>query len=266
MKLFVLVVLLLAATPGWCINPSREYKFTPNMFGLGYTEHQVMTPDQYSINVWEYSLPDSVASNRVIILVGTDAANMGYLIWQARALVQKGFRVIAFDYRGFGKSSDFNINRDYLFHHEFAVDLDSVIRYTREKYPKDKIGLYAMSMGTYVSLLRKEPTDFYVAEGFYHNPQKVVDRIKVNKAQVVLLPPGAKTVIKFRPKTPTLLFCASNDITTMTEDARDFSRKNKVTIIEFQGDHLAGMRVLMKKEYGDDYVERIVEFLDGLTP
>jgi alpha-beta hydrolase superfamily lysophospholipase len=264
MKHAVFIALLAMAGNAYGIKPEREYKFTPDKFGLQYTERQVTTPDGYSINVWEYALSDSVQLGKTIILVGTDAGNIGYFIWQARALLVKGFRVIAFDYRGFGKSSDFKINSDYLFHPEFAIDLDTVIREAREKYPKDKIGLYAMSMGTYVSLLRKERVDFAIAEGFYHDPQKVVDRIKVNKGKEVLLPPVSRAVSKFRPDTPILIFCASNDKTTMTEDAREFSRKNKVTIIEFQGDHLAGMRVLMKKEYGDDYVVKIVEYLSSL--
>jgi dienelactone hydrolase len=264
MKHSPFVAFLFFATTVYGINPMREYKFTPDKFGLNYTERQVITPDGYSINVWEYVLSDSVQSARTIILVNTDAGNMGYFIWQARALMVKGFRVIAFDYRGFGKSSDFKINSDYLFHPEFAIDLDTVIRAARKKYPDDKIGLYAMSMGTYVSLLIKERVDFAVGEGFYHDPQKVVDRIKVNKGESVGLPPGSRAIFKFRPNTPILIFCASNDKTTMTEDAHEFSRKNKVTIIEFQGDHLAGMRVLMKKEYGDEYVEKIVEYLSSL--
>jgi hypothetical protein len=81
------------------INPEREYKWTPDMRGLEYSEYQVKTIDNYTINVWEYTRPDSLKSNRTIILVGTDAGNMSYLIWQAKAFVNKGLRVIAFDYR-----------------------------------------------------------------------------------------------------------------------------------------------------------------------
>lgn len=142
--LFVLLGVTIAAK---AINPEREYRWTPDMRGLKYSEYQIKTADNFLINVWEYGLPDSVASERVIILVGTDAGNMSYLIWQAKAFVTKGLRVIAFDYRGFGKSSEFAINRDFLFYTEFGLDLDSVIRATREKYPTKKIGLYSMSMG-----------------------------------------------------------------------------------------------------------------------
>lgn len=254
-------MLLGLTTAANAIKPEREYKWTPDMRGLKYSEYQIRTTDNFTINVWEYGLPDSVKSDKTIILVGTDAGNMGYLIWQAKAFVSKGLRVIAFDYRGFGKSSDFAINKDFLFYTEFALDLDSVIGATREKYPTDKIGLYSMSMGTHVSLWRKEKVDFSIGEGFYHDPQKVVDRIKINKGKTILLPQGAKPITKPKQKTPTMIFCASNDKTTMTEDAKEFAKRNKVTIVEFNGDHLAGMNVFGKNDFGDEYTDKIIEFL-----
>jgi alpha-beta hydrolase superfamily lysophospholipase len=261
MKKTFFLVLLAIATAANAINPEREYKWTPEMRGLKYSEYQVKTSDDFSINVWEYSVPDSIKSNRTVIMVGTDAGNMSYLIWQAKAFLNKGLRVIAFDYRGFGKSSDFTINKDFLFYTEFGLDLDSVIRSTRAKYPSDKIGLYSLSMGTHVSLYRKEKVDFSIAEGFFHDPQKVVDRIKLNKGKTVLLPAGAKRINRLKHKTPTLIFCASNDKTTTTEDAREFARRNRVTIIEFDGDHLGGMNFFRKQDYGDEYTDRISGFL-----
>jgi uncharacterized protein len=262
MKKTITFILLALTTAANAINPEREYKWTPDMRGLRYSEYQVKTSDNFNINVWEYRLPDSVKSERTVILVGTDAGNMSYFIWPAKAFLSKGMRVITFDYRGFGKSSDFAINKDFLFYTEFSLDLDSVIKATREKYPTDNIGLYSLSMGTHVSLWRKEKVDFSIAEGFYHNPQKVVDRIKLNSGESTFLPKNAKPINKLKAKTPTLIFCASNDKTTMTEDAKEFSKRNKVTIIEFNGDHLEGMNVFTKKEFADEYFDKAIDFLN----
>ncbi len=262
MKRSLLFILLGLTTVAEAINPEREYEWTPDMRGLTYSEYQLETTDNYTLNVWEYTRPDSIKSERTIILVGTDAGNMSHLIWQANAFIIKGLRVITFDYRGFGKSSDFTMNKDFLFYTEFGLDLDSVIRATREKYPNDKIGLYSLSMGTHVSLLRKEKVDFSIAEGFYHDPQKVVDRIKVNKGKTILLPQGAKPITKLKQKTPTMIFCAGNDKTTMTEDAIEFAKRNEVTIIEFNGDHLGGMNVFTKDKYGDEYTNIMIEFFN----
>jgi uncharacterized protein len=261
MKQLLFIFLAGVGSNSLAINPEREYRFTPTMRGLSYEEYQVKTPDNYSINVWEYALPDSVKGDRIVVIVGTDAGNMGYTIWQAKAFMMQGIRVVSFDYRGFGKSSDFPINRDFLYHPEFAIDLDSVLKSVRKKYATHKIGLYALSMGSYVSLLRKEKIEFYIAEGFYHNPQKVVARIKVNKNQNVLLPASAKSVRKLTPKIPILIFCADQDKTTTTEDAKEFAIKNEVSILEFKGEHLYGMSVMTRDEPGDIYSEKIAEFL-----
>jgi len=262
MKQILLIVLLAFTYTAYAINPERDYSWTPDRIGLNYSEYQVKTPDDYSINVWDYARSDSFESDRTIILVGTDAGNMGYMVWQAEAFAKKGFRVISFDYRGFGSSSDFDINRDYLYYPEFAVDLDTVIRSTREKYPSDKIGLYSLSMGTHISLLSNEKVDFLIAEGFYHDPQIVVERIKVNKGTTILLPESAKPIEHLEQQIPTLIFCASNDKTTMTEDAKAFAKSNNVTIIEFEGDHLRGINFFTEEEYGDEYTDLMGEFLE----
>ena len=59
-----------------------------------------------------------------------------------------------------------------------------------------------------------------------------------------------------------MIFCASNDKTTMTEDAKEFAKRNRVTIIEFNGDHLGGMNVFRKNEYGDEYTDKMIDFLN----
>src|SRR5690349_3569759 len=106
MKSTLFIILLGFSIAVYAIKPDRDYKWTPDMRGLAYEEYQVKTSDHYTINIWEYKLPDSVKTNKTIILVGPDAGNISFLIWQAKALIKQGVRVIAFDYRGFGKSSD----------------------------------------------------------------------------------------------------------------------------------------------------------------
>lgn len=261
MNKLLTIILLGLTTQTFAINPSRDYPNTPETFGIKYSEYKIKTPDNYEINVWEYSVLENITPNKTIILVGPDAGNMSYLIWQAKVLREKGIRVIAFDYRGFGKSSDFDIIKDNLYHSEFAVDLDSVIKNTREKYSNEKVGLLALSMGTYISLIRNQNIDFLVAEGFYHDPKLVVDRIKLIKDKTITLPTKADKIEILKPSVPVLIFCATEDKTTVTEDAKSFSEKNNVTIIEFSGGHLRGFGIFSKDSPGDKYVDTINEFL-----
>lgn len=243
------------------INPDRQYLRTPETFGIKYSEYKVKTPDHYDINVWEYSTLDNTSPTKTMIFVGTDAGNMSYSVLQARAFREKGLRVITFDYRGFGHSADFEINKDLLLYPEYSIDLDTVIKATRDKYPADKIGLYALSMGTYISLIRKEKIDFLIAEGFYNDPSGVTERIKITKNKIVTLPDLAIKVKKVKPKMPVLIFCASDDKVTTTEDARLFALHNKVTTVEFKGQHLSGFQELTEENLGDRYIDAIIKFL-----
>lgn len=245
------------------INPSREYVRTPDFFSIPYAEFKLNTPDHHNINVWDYSVKENTNSKRTIILVGSDAGNMSYVIWEAKALRDRGIHVVTFDYRGFGESSEFAINHNHLFYHEFAVDLDLVIKEIRTRYPENKIGLLALSMGTYVSLLRKEHIDFLVGDGFYFDPHIVTSRIKQTKGKETLLPANAARIEKINPAVPVLIFCTTEDKITMKSDAHAFSALNQVTIIESEGDHLSSMKNFTRDEPGDVYAERIVEFLDS---
>ena len=49
--------------------------------------------------------------------------------------------------------------------------------------------------------------------------------------------------------------------TTVTEDAKEFSINNNVTIVEFEGEHLTGMSTLSEFAYADKYIESIMDFL-----
>jgi hypothetical protein len=64
-----------------------------------------------------------------------------------------------------------------------------------------------------------------------------------------------------KPSVPVLIFCTTDDKTTITEDAKYFSETNDVTIIELKGDHLTGFNILTKDSPGDKYADAIEEFL-----
>ena len=51
MKKTLLFMLLGLTTIVYAINPEREYKWTPDMRGLKYSEYQVKTTDNFTINV-----------------------------------------------------------------------------------------------------------------------------------------------------------------------------------------------------------------------
>ncbi len=80
-----------------------------------------MTEDNYKLNSWIYEANPEKNKNKVIILSYPDAGNMSYFVYYAAILANAGYTVVTFNYRGFGKSDDFEIQQDYLYYTEFAI-------------------------------------------------------------------------------------------------------------------------------------------------
>lgn len=57
------------------------------------------------------------------------------------------------------------------------------------------------------------------------------------------------------------LSITSNDKITTTLEAKEFARKNKVYIVEFEGEHLNGFGFHTKELAGDEYLNKITAFL-----
>jgi alpha-beta hydrolase superfamily lysophospholipase len=255
-SLFCAILLFTSFFPFCAINPERVYKQKPSE---AYHEYKVVTSDNIRINVWEY-IPKT-PNQYVIIVAGGDAGNMGYVVRQSEALVSRNFRIVSFDYRGFGGSSDFLTNHNYLFYNEYGLDLMAVFQNTKNKFPNAKIGVYGISMGTYVTLMSKVKIDFFVADGFFQNPNRMKRSLKRLKSKEMIVP---KLDSSFVVTYPSLIFCGVRDSITSVEQAQDFSKKNKAKVVKFSGSHLEAFTVLTQKKPGDIYIDYIDSFINSI--
>ena len=177
--------------------------------------------------------------------------------------------MILFDYRGFGESSSFKMNPNQLYYNEFAIDLVSVIKWAKTEYSENKIGIWALSMGTIMSTiaLQQETLDFFIGEGFVINPAKIKTKIFELKGKEIVLPDGHT---EFQNKInnlemPMLLFAGTEDIITTIEDSKEIvSQMKKRSIVTFKGGHLQGFQTLTKKYYGDLYIIKIEKLISKL--
>lgn len=194
---------------------------------------------------------------------------MSYLVYHSYILANAGFTVVAFDYRGFGQSSDFSINKDFLYHPEFSNDLEAIVKYVSQNYNDFDIGIWALSMGTTITTLTypriENQIDFIIGEGFVTSPDLVSKRIKEQKGKVIILPEKAETYNNFINKydLPMLIFTASNDTITTTSDAHNLKKRigTKCQIVEYEGSHLRGFQAWPEKAFGLGYTEAIKGFL-----
>lgn len=198
MKSFVILLIALFSGIGNChaIIPDTVYIRKPESMGLIYKNLEVITNDGYKIETWffpaqsplsEGELRDLNGNRRTyetqdetkrptIIVCNGDAGNMSYFqLYLAKSWTSRGFNVVTFDWRGFGKSSPFAMDRNYLCYTEMLEDYRAVVRTTseQEEVLNGAIAVVGWSTGTYLSMItaytddlvnafvgRSLPTDF----------------------------------------------------------------------------------------------------------
>ena len=255
----------LFAISTFAINPSRTYKQTPGKFALNYEEVSITTPDDYVLKSWVMQPISKRVKNTTIVIVGSDAGNMGGSLPYAYYLLKKGYRVVTFDYRGFGHSQDFAYQPDNMYHSEYITDFVAVMNWCKEQFGEDKIGILSFSMGTLVASVgyQQSPYNFFVGEGFISSPESVQKRVMIQNEKEVVLPASAtedgKQVTKLN--IPILLFASSTDPVTTLKDSQVFceSRKN-ANVTTFDGEHLRGAASLGMQQY----VNTIATFIEHI--
>ena len=198
MKSFVILLIALFSGIGNChaIIPDTVYIRKPESMGLIYKNLEVITNDGYKIETWffpaqsplsEGELRDLNGNRRTyetqdetkrptIIVCNGDAGNMSYFqLYLAKSWTSRGFNVVTFDWRGFGKSSPFAMDRNYLCYTEMLEDYRAVVRTPseQEEVLNGAIAVVGWSTGAYLSMItaytddlvnafvgRSLPTDF----------------------------------------------------------------------------------------------------------
>ena len=160
--------ILLFLPEAHAIIPDRNYIRLPQDAGLIYKKLDVTTEDGLRIETWFYPAQDFPEENSgqqdmlpyrtideekrpTLVICNGDAGNMSYQqIDLAMIYAACGFNVVTFDWRGFGASSEFEMDNDYLCYTEMAV-----LAAVREQKEVDgnRIFLMGWSTGAYLSMI-----------------------------------------------------------------------------------------------------------------
>ena len=271
-SLLLLAFLFLQTVAAWALKPSREWVGTPDSLGLRYQTTALTTPDHAQLTGWivepAANVPDQ---HTTMVMAYGDMNNMSYFLWQARALSQGGYRVYLFDYRGFGHSSSFAIERQRLYYSEFTTDLRTVLADARQRYPRSRTGIIGFSMGTIMGseVAARGGCDFLIAEGYVASPQRIVAEQFGRYQKTVTLPAEAAdyALVARRVHCPWLLVGGTGDHKTPLADSVLVARQarwwQRRQVLSFEGDHQEGFYRLSEPEYGDKYVREVTRFLAG---
>ena len=267
MKVKLVLVFILYKVSCFGINPKKDYISTPKEYDIEYLEKIIKT-DSAEICIWISQPKENLPNNKklkTIILAYGDYGNMSYYLPYIDFYTKLGFRVVSFDYRGFGKSSPFSINQNMLFYDEFAVDLKNIITYCKEELKAKKIGIVSLSMGTILTTIavQQEKVEYIIAEGCVYNIPDIVERLKdIKKKEVIAnkiydLPKKWSFI-----KAKILIFVANKDDITNIEDAQNIVIQNNIkrSLAVYEGNHLSILNGTNNLDY---YKQKVNLFLNG---
>lgn len=162
-RLLLTFVLMLSIAPAaMALKPSREYKVRPEKYQIKYEEQSISTPDGATLKAW-YFPTDKPRAFDHIIMSHNGEGNMADNMARVTQLTSYGYNVLMYDYRGFGESSDFEIDEAMYVYPEFTTDLQAVIDHVGAKYT-GSIHLYGFGVGAGLSF----------GVGFHHKKIKKI--------------------------------------------------------------------------------------------
>lgn len=272
-RLIFLTLLLLQTVSAWASKPLADWIATPDSMGLRYKSLTLMTPDHVQLAAWLIAPVAGMPDQRTtMVFAANDWGNMSYNLYQARALAAAGYRVLLFDYRGFGHSAAFAINQNQLYYPEFATDLGTALAEARRQSPQQRVGIIGFSMGTILGakVAATLRCDFLITDSYFADPQALAAYYqRVRPERPLILPTDAATYARVAPRVhcPWLLIAGTEDQATPLADslatAKAAKKGQRREVLPVPCGHLGAMEKLTQKEFGDGYVQAVSRFLAG---
>jgi pimeloyl-ACP methyl ester carboxylesterase len=152
MKTFfaLMLTMVLGLSAAKALNPSREYKQLPDKFNMIYEEEDVPTSDGKTLKAWYFPATET-KTTQLMLICHNGEGNMADYLRKVDQFRTKGYNVVIFDYRGFGKSSDFEIDNNMYLYPQFQDDVKAMIDFCRQKYVQ-AFNIYGWGMGAGLAL------------------------------------------------------------------------------------------------------------------
>ena len=149
--LFLLSLLsLLISNQIFALNPSRTYKQLPEKYNMKYEAHKVKTNDgEAELNAWYF--PTKVKTTQLVLIAHNGEGNMADYLRRVDQFINLGYNVVTFDYRGYGESSEFEIDNNMYIYPHFQDDMATMIDFCRKQFVQT-FDLYGWGVGAGLSL------------------------------------------------------------------------------------------------------------------
>ncbi|MEX0968026.1 MAG: alpha/beta hydrolase [Bacteroidia bacterium] len=181
--------LLFTARPASALDPKKEYEFTPDMFGLKYEEHKIPSTNGAELMAWYFPPPDR--STNLMIISDDGNGNMADNLDIVAQFQSLGYGVLTYDYRGYGKSSDFKIVNKLYIYPQFADDLNAVCDYAKRNMTLH-FSLYGVGIGGGLSIgvgMDRRETQYLIGDSPYPTLEYMKNKLQEEKEMNVMIPP-----------------------------------------------------------------------------
>ena len=131
------------------LNPSRTYKQRPEKFNMVYTAAEAKTEDGAVLKVWDFPCACDKPVG-VVLIAHNGEGNMGDYLRRVDALV-KNHAVVIFDWRGYGESSEFEIDNNMYVYPHFQSDMEAMFDYVRQQHSQT-FDVHGFGMGAGIAL------------------------------------------------------------------------------------------------------------------
>jgi alpha/beta superfamily hydrolase len=116
---------------------------------MKYEQKKVKTEDGATLNVWDF--PAKVQTAKLVLIAYNGEGNMAGYLKRVDQLTAAGFNVVTFDYRGYGESSEFEIDNSMYVYPHFQDDVKAMIDYCRQQNVSN-FDIYGRGIGAGLSL------------------------------------------------------------------------------------------------------------------
>lgn len=185
------IAALLASDLSFALNPSRTYKVKPEKYGMQYKEEKVKTKDDAILNAWFFETSKKT-TNWIVISANGDG-NMADNIELCGQFLSAGLNVVMYDYRGYGESSEFQVDPDVYIYPQFITDLNSVLDYLRKTRAITKFDLFGIGIGGGLALgvgANRPETKKIVADGPWPGLEIMKKKYKEKLNKEIIIPFG----------------------------------------------------------------------------
>jgi pimeloyl-ACP methyl ester carboxylesterase len=187
----IFMISFIFTIPVLALNPSKEYKVTPDKFGMQYKEEKVKTTDGAVLNAWFFE--NSKKSINWVVISGSGDGNMADHLEIVNSFLSAGYNVATYDYRGYGASSEFAIDKDIFIYPQFITDLNTILDHLRKSRAITKFDLFGLNIGAGLSIgvgANRTETKKIIADGPWTSLEGMKSKLKDKTGKEVNMPFG----------------------------------------------------------------------------